>query len=61
MDSNKPWANQRNSKRITITIPHSVYIFVVEHSFYQGRSLSNLIAYLLESQIDQIRRDGKNK
>ena len=61
MDSSNPWENQRNSKRITVTVPHSVYTFCVEHSFYEGRSISNLIAYLLESQIDQIRRSGRNK
>lgn len=59
MDASKPWANLRKSKRITITVPHSVYDFVVEHSFYEGRSISNFIAYLLETQIDQIRRGDK--
>ena len=59
MDDSKPWDNQRKSKRITITVPRSVYDFVVEHSFYEGRSISNLIAYLLETQIDQIRRGVK--
>jgi hypothetical protein len=59
MDTGNPWDNQRKSKRLTITVPRSVYDFVVEQSFYEGRSISNLIAYLLETQIDQIRRGDK--
>jgi hypothetical protein len=58
MDSEKLLASQRKSKRITITIPHSVYTFIVEHSFYQGRSISNLVAYMVESQVDRIRNGG---
>ena len=59
MDAGKPWDNQRKSKRLTITVPRSVYDFAVEHPFYEGRSISNLIAYLLETQIDQIRERNK--
>ena len=35
--------------RVTITIPYNAYQALVERSNAQGRSLSNLAAYLLES------------
>jgi len=35
-------------RRITITIPHSTFENLVQRSDEQGRSLSNLAAYLLE-------------
>jgi hypothetical protein len=35
-------------RRITITIPHSTFEHLVQRSDLQGRSLSNLAAYLLE-------------
>jgi hypothetical protein len=35
-------------RRITITIPHSTFEYLVQRSDLQGRSLSNLAAYLLE-------------
>jgi hypothetical protein len=59
MDLDKILASQRKSKRITITIPHAVYSFIADHSFSQGRSISNLIAYMLESQVDRIRNGGQ--
>ena len=46
---------KRNSYRISVTIPFTVYSFIVEQSSEQGRSISNLIAYLLERQVDRIR------
>lgn len=39
----------RAPKRITITIPYSLYAFLVTGSAEQGRSLSNYAAHLLES------------
>lgn len=37
--------------RVTITIPYNAYQALVERSNIQGRSLSNLAAYLLESAL----------
>lgn len=37
--------------RVTITIPYNAYQALVERSNVQGRSLSNLAAYLLESAL----------
>jgi len=41
----------RSPKRITITIPHSTFDEIVRRSIEQGRSLSNLAAFLLEQGI----------
>jgi hypothetical protein len=35
-------------RRITITIPHSTFEYLIQRSDEQGRSLSNLAAYMLE-------------
>jgi hypothetical protein len=37
--------------RLTITVPHSTYNQLVERSDAEGRSMSNLAAYLLESSL----------
>lgn len=37
--------------RVTITVPYNAYQALVERSNVQGRSLSNLAAYLLESAL----------
>jgi predicted DNA binding CopG/RHH family protein len=42
----------RTSKRVTITIPFHVFSAIVERSSEEGRSISNLMAYLLERAID---------
>lgn len=42
---------KRSSKRITITIPHHVFDAVTAASDLQGRSFSNLAAYLLERSL----------
>ena len=41
----------RTPRRLTITIPHGTYEQLLERSDAQGRSLSNLAAYLLESSL----------
>jgi hypothetical protein len=41
----------RRPVRVTITIPYNAYQALVELSNIQGRSLSNLAAYLLESSL----------
>jgi len=44
----------RKPRRISITISDYAYEALMAKSCQQGRSLSNLSAYLLESSIDQI-------
>ena len=44
----------RRPVRVTITIPYNAYQALVERSNTQGRSLSNLAAYLLESSLQTI-------
>ena len=42
----------RTSQRLTITVAHATLDALVERSNLEGRSLSNLAAYLLESSLD---------
>jgi len=44
---------QRSPRRITITIPYEVRELLIQRSQEEGRSLSNLAAYLLEHGLDQ--------
>jgi hypothetical protein len=37
--------------RVTITIPYNAYQALIERSNHQGRSLSNLAAYLIETSL----------
>ena len=41
----------RSPKRITITIPYSTFDAIVRRSNDEGRSLSNLAAFILEQGI----------
>ena len=41
----------RSSKRLTITLPQSVYDQLIVRSNDQGRSVSNLSSYLLERAV----------
>jgi hypothetical protein len=43
----------RSPKRLTITIPFSTFEKIVSRSNEEGRSLSNLAAYLLERGVEQ--------
>jgi hypothetical protein len=43
----------RSSQRISITLPHHVATFLQERCDDEGRSLSNLAAYLLESSLSR--------
>lgn len=45
----------RSSQRLTVTLPFSILNALIERSQLEGRSLSNLAAYLLESSLDQSR------
>ena len=48
----------RSSPRLTITVAYSTLNALIERSDREGRSLSNLAAYLLESSLD--RRDAES-
>lgn len=41
----------RSPRRLTITVPHHVFVHLLQRSDEEGRSLSNLAAYLLESVV----------
>ena len=41
----------KSPQRITITIPYNTYEHLMKRSNEEGRSLSNLAAYLLETAI----------
>ena len=41
----------RSPKRLTITIPYTVFSALEKRSTEEGRSLSNLAAYLLEQSL----------
>ena len=43
----------RSPKRITITIPHSTFEAIIRRSNEEGRSLSNLAAFILEQGIQK--------
>ncbi len=43
----------RAPRRMTITLPHSTYHGLLERSDDEGRSMSNLAAYLLESSLNK--------
>lgn len=42
----------RSPQRISITVPHHVFATLQQRSDEEGRSLSNLAAYLLESVVN---------
>ena len=42
----------RHPRRITATIPYTAYQRLLERSDEEGRSLSNLAAFLLEKALD---------
>ena len=50
-DARKPV--NKAPKRLSITIPHSTYEAITERSNAEGRSLSNLAAFLLERGISE--------
>ncbi|MFZ0407550.1 MAG: hypothetical protein WAM11_05500 [Cyanobium sp.] len=43
----------RAPRRLTITLPHSTYHEMLERSGNEGRSMSNLAAFLLESTLEK--------
>ena len=48
----KPFGGFRSPTRITITISYGTYERLIHRSNEEGRSLSNLSAFLLESAIE---------
>lgn len=45
---------QRKPQRLTITVPWSTFERIERHATEQGRSLSNLSAYLLERALEEL-------
>ncbi len=41
----------RTPKRLSVTLPHTTYEHLVQKSSWEGRSISNLAAFLLESAL----------
>lgn len=41
----------RKPVRVTITLPHNIYLHLKDRSDEEGRSLSNLAAFLIEKSI----------
>jgi macrodomain Ter protein organizer (MatP/YcbG family) len=46
--------SKRSSQRVTITIPYTVHERVCALANKQGRSTSNLMAYLIEGALDRL-------
>jgi hypothetical protein len=46
----------RKPKRITVTVPDQIYRTLLERSTREGRSISNLAAYLLERAVASEKR-----
>ena len=44
-------STDRRSERLTITIPHNVSAALTQRAQAEGRSLSNLAAFLIEQHI----------
>jgi hypothetical protein len=43
----------RSPRRVTITVPHALYCRLLARSDHEGRSLSNLAAFLLEAALTE--------
>lgn len=50
----------RSPRRMTITLPYATYQRLVERSDGEGRSLSNLSAFLLESALG-VQQDDRRR
>lgn len=44
-------AHFRTPKRLSVTLPHATYEQLVQQSGWEGRSISNLAAFLLENAL----------
>jgi predicted DNA-binding protein len=47
----------RNSQRVSVTVPFHVHQRILALSDHQGRSMSNLMAYILERGLDLLFKD----
>jgi hypothetical protein len=45
----------RSPRRVTITLPYNVYEHLLAKSDEEGRSLSNLAAFALESSLSKLK------
>ncbi len=43
----------RHPMRITITVSHALYDYLGQRSHQEGRSMSNLAAFLLENTVEE--------
>lgn len=50
---------QRRTKRASVSLPQSVYEELMDMADEQGRSLSNVMAFLLESHLEEVRKNRK--
>ena len=53
-------ALQRRTRRATVSLPEQVLSDLVELSDEQGRSLSNFMAFLLETKLREIKAQQMN-
>lgn len=44
--------SNQGSLRLTATLPRALHSNLIRRADYEGRSLSNLVAYLLESSME---------
>lgn len=52
----------RSPRRITITVPYSTYQNLVTRSSEEGRSISNLAAYVLEQHLKPLNtKEGRTE
>ena len=51
--TSQPQRSFRAPKRLTITVPHVLMEALIQRSSAEGRSLSNLAAYLLELSLNE--------
>lgn len=49
----------KSPRRITITLPHKTYEDLINRSNQDGRSLSNLAAFLLETALTSQKENGE--
>lgn len=52
--ASQPTRTIRKPRRLTITVPQNVYDALDTRSTHEGRTMSNLAAYLLEASLQQI-------
>ena len=48
----------RSSRRLSVTVPYHAFRALQERSDFEGRSVSNLAAYLIESSLEASQRSA---